>query len=202
MPEPTDSPVSTIRTILVGVLHRAKNIELFLANQEFDKTVRQETLRTASFLETEVEHLRKVVQDYHNTNNTKRKIGECYDCGFSHDWYMLKDEVWLQAWPEGYKELRTKLTLENQGRRVFVGLCYECLEKRLGRMLTIDDFDLGIPINSGIRMGFKLGLRDEMGHRQGTGVIRSTGSACGLLDSSNNPSQEPVEATQDQTQTG
>jgi len=199
MPDPVDSRVSNVRTILVGVLHRAKNIESFLAGQEFDKTVRQETLRTANFLATEVENLRKIVQDYHNTNNTKRKIGECYDCGFDHDWYMVKNEVWLQAWPEDYPKLRTRLILENQGRRVFVSLCYECLEKRLGRVLTIDDFDLGIPINSGVRMGFKLGLRDEMGYRQGTGDIRSTGSSGGALNSSNSTSQVPVEATQDQT---
>lgn len=202
MPEPNDNPVSAIRTILVGVLHRAKNISLFMDGHEFDKTVRQETLRTASFLETEVESLRKVLRDYNNTNTIQKKMGECYDCTSTQDWYMLRDEVWNQAWPEDYSKLRTRLTLENQGKRVFICLCYDCLEKRLGRSLTIDDFDLGLPINSGIRMGFKLGLRDEMGHRQGVSVVCGSGSAGGALDSSDTSSQVPVEAEQDQTQIG
>jgi hypothetical protein len=35
----------------------------------------------------------------------------------------------------------------------------------LRRELTIDDFDLKLPINHGILIGFKIGLRHEVGHR-------------------------------------
>ena len=57
----------------------------------------------------------------------------CMDCGIdtleSGDWYMLLDEVWLEANPAD------------------VGLlCLDCVGKRLGRPLTPADF-APVPIN-------------------------------------------------------
>jgi hypothetical protein len=53
----------------------------------------------------------------------------CNDCDVDTqdigEWYMVKDEVWAAAWPKGSK-------------REF--LCIGCLETRLGRRLTSDDF--------------------------------------------------------------
>src|SRR5215831_11331112 len=56
----------------------------------------------------------------------------CMDCGYDTDeggeWYMVKDEVWLQAC--GYIEGR--LPGEGLGKQI---LCIGCLEKRIGRTL-------------------------------------------------------------------
>ena len=59
----------------------------------------------------------------------------CKDCGVDTqdigEWYMVKDEVWAAVWPK-------------RSKREF--LCIGCLEIRLGRRLTSDDFT-DAPIN-------------------------------------------------------
>jgi hypothetical protein len=59
----------------------------------------------------------------------------CNDCGVDTqdigEWYMVKDEVWAAAWLK-------------RSKREF--LCIGCLETRLGRRLTSDDF-IDAPIN-------------------------------------------------------
>lgn len=62
----------------------------------------------------------------------------CDDCGEDTDkineYYMVKDEIWEKAgaseWPEWVKELKEDPDL----------LCIGCLEKRIGRQLTKQDF--------------------------------------------------------------
>lgn len=58
---------------------------------------------------------------------------ECLDCQVNTseigEYYMVWDEVWYQAVPDG------------KGM-----LCFSCLETRIGRSLTIQDFT-GAPIN-------------------------------------------------------
>jgi hypothetical protein len=59
----------------------------------------------------------------------------CLDCGIDTlvapgHYYNLHDEVWLEAHPAGHGKL-----------------CLDCVEDRLGRALTPDDFTDG-PINS------------------------------------------------------
>jgi hypothetical protein len=58
-------------------------------------------------------------------------ISTCIDCRTPDlDWYMVADEVW--AGQAGYRRDETA--------------CLDCLEKRLGRGLTVADFT-GAPIN-------------------------------------------------------
>ena len=57
---------------------------------------------------------------------------ECFDCGvdvihFSHFQYcMLKDSVWKQAAKKHYRKI----------------LCVSCIEKRLGRKLEFEDYEI------------------------------------------------------------
>ncbi len=54
---------------------------------------------------------------------------------------MVSTEVWLSVMPDHTGDLH-----------------FACLEKKLGRLLTIDDFP-NCPANNTIRFGFKLGRR-------------------------------------------
>lgn len=61
----------------------------------------------------------------------------CADCGVDtddiHEFYMVNDELWLQAVP---------IQKENESRV----LCVGCLERRIGRQLTSKDFT-DAPVN-------------------------------------------------------
>ena len=58
----------------------------------------------------------------------------CSHCGQREsDAYFLKDDVWLEAWPERQGTLHLK-----------------CVEERLGRELTADDFKAECHWNNGI----------------------------------------------------
>lgn len=74
---------------------------------------------------------------------------DCMDCGVNtseiKEYYTLLDEVWLRANP---KDLGM--------------LCLACVENRLGRLLTRDDFDMEAPINHGC-----FGRSDRMLNRLG-----------------------------------
>lgn len=70
----------------------------------------------------------------------------CRDCGGLNDSYMVRREVWFQA-----VGLRTPET-----PKPFF-LCFRCLEKRLGRPLQEDDFDLKLVINLPIALGIRMG---------------------------------------------
>ena len=89
--------------------------------------------------------------------------GECYDCRHQSPMYMVRNPVWTAAWPE-YRKLRSGLKAEHPDKEVHLLLCFPCLEYRLKRKLTIDDFDLNIAINHGILKGFEIGLLHAMGH--------------------------------------
>ena len=60
---------------------------------------------------------------------------KCYDCGVctdcSAEYYMVEDEVW---------------SLAGNGKRTPGILCIGCLEQRLDRLLTKDDF-APVPLN-------------------------------------------------------
>ncbi len=78
----------------------------------------------------------------------------CYDCKGHSNEYIVPDAIWIQAMPN-YRQLRNELR-QSTGEG-HVRLCFECLEKRLGRRLTIKDFP-DFPINGGVRLGFQLGM--------------------------------------------
>lgn len=92
----------------------------------------------------------------------------CYDCKGYAEFYMVKRHVWLQAWPD-YEELRAdilerrKACLKNPELAApvhrFLLLCFSCLEKRLGREMVADDFDLDLCVNEPIRLGIRIGIR-------------------------------------------
>jgi|SRR6516164_6890082 hypothetical protein len=69
---------------------------------------------------------------------------QCVDCGLgtmtAHEWYMVKDAVWELAWVDRRKSWYDKAP----GAQV---LCVGCLEARLGRQLTREDFT-GAPCNN------------------------------------------------------
>jgi hypothetical protein len=63
-------------------------------------------------------------------------VSACADCGIGTirlgEWYMVRDEVWEQAWCGRRKPWQVL-----PGHEV---LCIGCLERRLGRTLTAFDF--------------------------------------------------------------
>lgn len=74
----------------------------------------------------------------------------CLDCGDNtsdiHEYYTVHDEVWLTAHPD------------DEGM-----LCIGCLENRLGRVLTPDDFP-EYPINTTGFFNKSDRLRERLGH--------------------------------------
>ena len=50
------------------------------------------------------------------------------------DWYMIDDHIWRKFVPED-----KKMVSRNPGEKGYF-LCLECLQKRVGRRLTKDDF--------------------------------------------------------------
>lgn len=83
----------------------------------------------------------------------------CFDCPTLYPAYMVRDNVWLQAWPE-YPKLRGagrwRCGMGMTPRRRFLGLCFTCLERRLGRPLAPVDFNLDLVINAGVKLGLRM----------------------------------------------
>ena len=76
--------------------------------------------------------------------NMKRIIRSdfcCCDCKGINDDYMLRHEVWEKV--AGLKIL----------------LCLTCVQARLQRPLTRDDFDFSIPVNRTVLMGIRIGTQ-------------------------------------------
>jgi hypothetical protein len=69
-------------------------------------------------------------------------ITRCADCGGgTHgEWYMVKESVWQLAWIGRRKSYHGKIP----GQEI---LCIGCLENRIGRTLTRQDFT-DAPINN------------------------------------------------------
>jgi hypothetical protein len=81
----------------------------------------------------------------------------CADCGAGTgtlgEYYMVRDDVWEQAWVGRRKSWQTP-------DREF--LCIGCLEERLGRTLTPCDFP-DYPINDPAKYGMSDRLRSRLG---------------------------------------
>ncbi len=66
----------------------------------------------------------------------------CYDCGSDSGFFMLKDDLWNQAWPNEMEET-VSISLADGGFPEVGGqLCQVCVEKRLGRKLLTNDFSI------------------------------------------------------------
>lgn len=107
--------------------------------------------------------------------------GWCFDCGMPAPVYIVHREVWVAAWPpdnpcserrkQVLRKIATKLfpdrprSPDSGLAKVHLHLCFNCLEKRLGRPLEITDFpittrqDLPRTENVGIFLGYMLGKR-------------------------------------------
>jgi len=94
------------------------------------------------------------------------KAFHCFDCDSRDAFlYFVHDDIWAQAWPD-YQEEKAK-AVERNGKYLIVNgvkrshpmnclcLCIPCLEKRLGRPLTLNDFD-DSSANDPVRFGFSL----------------------------------------------
>lgn len=71
----------------------------------------------------------------------------CIDCNGHAEMYMIHDELWNSALPDWYEMKRVT---------GHIYCCFSCLEKRIGRELTKEDFT-NAPINDPIHFGIKLG---------------------------------------------
>lgn len=75
---------------------------------------------------------------------------KCHDCGGKNHPYMLKNKLWKQYVPDG-RNRNSKIECVNK-QIVHVGsgffICLSCIEVRMGRRLTMDDFS-DFPINLG-----------------------------------------------------
>jgi hypothetical protein len=94
---------------------------------------------------------------------TEPKGYRCYDCGAWDDQYMVHKAVWDIAWPNYREDKVAALSLAfdtKEDWRRHLLLCFQCLEKRLDRPLTLDDFTL-VPINSSIFFGAKMASRER-----------------------------------------
>ncbi len=81
------------------------------------------------------------------------KWSRCADCNHLGDYYMLNNTVWEEAFPD-YIEVKKKRRLEDPSASV--QLCLRCVEIRLDRFLTIDDFTTA-PVNDSIFFGYRIG---------------------------------------------
>ena len=112
------------------------------------------------------------IDRYFITMEKPKDVFRCFDCLGRVPGYMVLDKVWDRAWPHStlhrkvmerrVEEARLTPTMSvwaglNRKKLVFQGLCFICIQDRLGRALVIEDFT-GLPINAGIRLGFQMGL--------------------------------------------
>ena len=101
----------------------------------------------------------------------------CRDCDGHGAYYMVTNDVWLQAWPTYVEDKNRELDVcevalgiptdekLTEEQHTLIGrsgdlpsgmLCLPCLEKRLGRPLDIEDFPEHLPVNFGIISGYRM----------------------------------------------
>jgi hypothetical protein len=97
------------------------------------------------------------------------KAFHCWDCDKDATGYMLKDDLWHQAWPtydNDRKEAAAQYGKDESGKRnpmACLCLCFGCLEKRLGRRLTPLDFNFKSKLNEGILLGMRFETQSPRG---------------------------------------
>ena len=108
----------------------------------------------------------------------------CMDCHKVCDMYMVKDSIWnkavpeqpeieqenrlkLRAWRDNFKTLdqrrhptREEVTHFKRKHCRSCVLCFNCLEKRLGRNLGLDDFT-DASINRPILLGYAIRMQES-----------------------------------------
>ena len=89
----------------------------------------------------------------------------CFDCLGHASLFMVHDAIWDAAWPFAKQQRRVmqKMAAERGlTKQIRQHLCLTCLETRLKRKLTLDDFTLA-PVNDGIRLGYRMGSEPPTG---------------------------------------
>jgi trehalose/maltose hydrolase-like predicted phosphorylase len=81
---------------------------------------------------------------------------KCSACGGWDSVCMLQDAVWERVWPEHAVEVERD---RQNNTRTYRLLCFVCIETRLGRHLTENDFNKKVPINFPIMKGIRIGER-------------------------------------------
>jgi hypothetical protein len=86
-------------------------------------------------------HDRRVIRDYVDSVMSGLSRLECAACGRVNgfDFYMVRDSVWAEA-----------------GLSPDASCCLDCLSEKLGRELTIGDFDLRKPMNRPVIFGYRM----------------------------------------------
>jgi len=84
---------------------------------------------------------------------TETDIYGCIDCHKLSFIYMVHNLVWLEAIPNYFS-----LKKERKKKGLYTSLCLDCLSSRIGRLLTINDFQ-NVPANDHIRFGFRMGFK-------------------------------------------
>jgi hypothetical protein len=91
----------------------------------------------------------------------------CADCGVGTcsigEWYIVRDTVWELAWASRRKSWHGKAP----GTEI---LCLGCLERRLDRTLTADDFEPGVPVNDPNKRNASPRLRDRLTATESRGL--------------------------------
>lgn len=77
----------------------------------------------------------------------------CHDCKGPYSIYQVHDAVWLEAFPSYPRDV-----IDAHARGEQLLLCFDCLERRLGRFLGLSDFPECIA-NSGVFFGYRLRSR-------------------------------------------
>lgn len=106
-------------------------------------------------------------------------LNACADCRGPNSDYMVRSEVWVQAWQDSHSP-------EESTTATGLLLCLSCLERRAGRELLPEDFDLTLPINRGLRHLIR------MGRKPGSVCVQNT-AAVYSLDLPRPVKRDPVE---------
>ena len=90
-------------------------------------------------------HDKKIIDEYVKKVMSGLSRLECAVCGRVNgfDFYMVHDEVWKEA-----------------ALRRDESCCLPCLSEKLGRALTIDDFDAKKPMNRPVIFGYRMARRE------------------------------------------
>lgn len=82
----------------------------------------------------------------------------CLDCKTQDlPFYSVASEVWREALlAREAEELKAWREAGRQGKMPHRWLCFPCLETRLGRPLTLEDFPAHIPANFPIHLGYAI----------------------------------------------
>ena len=95
----------------------------------------------SDFLRGRIEIYAAAVEACRAVDRSKVRKGDflCRDCKASeYPGYMVENSVWLQAWPS-YPAEKDALEGQFDDGDAILTLCIPCLEKRLGRSLTVQD---------------------------------------------------------------